>query len=74
MSRTPNPPAMRARRIHGERIVAKWNCTRIVSLRTNYDVTAAYLDGMVSPPLDLRAGVDQGLNPGGIYVRSDLSC
>ena len=36
-------------------------------------VTAAYLDGMVSPPLDLRAGVDQGLNPGGIYMRSVLS-
>ena len=65
---------MRARRIHGEWIVAKWNYTRIVSLRTNYDVTPVYLDGMISPPLDLRAGVDQGLNPGGIYVRPVLSC
>lgn len=67
---TPNPPATRARRTHGDRMVAKWNYMRRLSTSGSQGVEEAYFYRPVCPSLHLISGVDQRLYGGNVYLRS----
>jgi hypothetical protein len=68
---------MRARRIHGDMMFAKWNygevlasIARMRDAKTKQAKVRTDLDRMISPPLDLALRVNKALHAGGVNACS----